>query len=151
VPKRFAVDQRRAQSKASFSSCLRGYAGPGGFLKSEHSVDMARSGWHVGFRQGALVTLEANPDYAAVAKRNIEVTVLSATVSVMVAPAVATLAQLIIEKVEPFDMELSMPTRKPILTIRVWRLSCVVLAPSSLAKMSSERAGWSTSPARILM
>lgn len=53
---------------------------------------------------GSLVTLEANPDYAAVARRNIAFAGLSETVSVVVGPAVETLAQLIDNKVEPFDM-----------------------------------------------
>ena len=53
---------------------------------------------------GSLVTLEANPDYAAVARRNIALAGLSETVSVVVGPAVETLAQLIDDKVEPFDM-----------------------------------------------
>jgi predicted O-methyltransferase YrrM len=53
---------------------------------------------------GSLVTLEANPDYAAVATKNIKFAGLSETVSVMVGSAVTTLAQLIDDKVEPFDM-----------------------------------------------
>ena len=53
---------------------------------------------------GSLVTLEANPDYAAVATKNIKFAGLSETVSVMVGSAVTTLAQLIDDKIEPFDM-----------------------------------------------
>ncbi|QIE26952.1 Catechol O-methyltransferase (plasmid) [Caballeronia sp. SBC1] len=53
---------------------------------------------------GTLVTLEANPDYAAVATKNIAFAGFSETVSVMVGPAMQTLAQLIDEKAEPFDM-----------------------------------------------
>jgi predicted O-methyltransferase YrrM len=53
---------------------------------------------------GSMVTLEANPDYAAVATRNIEFAGLSETVSVIVGPAVDTLAQLIDDKAEPFDV-----------------------------------------------
>ena len=53
---------------------------------------------------GSMVTLEANPDYAAVATRNIAFAGLSETVSVIVGPAVNTLAHLIDDKAEPFDM-----------------------------------------------
>ena len=53
---------------------------------------------------GSMVTLEANPDYAAVATRNIAFAGLSEAVSVIVGPAVDTLAQLIDDKAEPFDV-----------------------------------------------
>jgi predicted O-methyltransferase YrrM len=71
-----------------------------GTLGGYSSIWLAR-GLQVG---GTLVTLEANPDYAAVATKNIVFAGLSATVSVMVGPAVTTLAQLIDERIESFDM-----------------------------------------------
>jgi predicted O-methyltransferase YrrM len=53
---------------------------------------------------GELVTLEANPEYAAVARKNIEFAGLSKTVSVVVGAAIDTLARFIDDKLEPFDM-----------------------------------------------
>jgi predicted O-methyltransferase YrrM len=53
---------------------------------------------------GTLVTLEANPDYAAVASGNIAQAGLSEKVSVVVGAAVESLVRLKKEGIEPFDM-----------------------------------------------
>jgi predicted O-methyltransferase YrrM len=53
---------------------------------------------------GALVTLEADADYAAVARANIERAGLSGVVSVKIGLAADSLQQMIAEGVEPFDL-----------------------------------------------
>ncbi|MDE1181928.1 O-methyltransferase [Paraburkholderia sp.] len=53
---------------------------------------------------GRLISLELNPDYAAVARRNLERADVSNRVSVVVGPAKQSLETLLADKVEPFDM-----------------------------------------------
>jgi predicted O-methyltransferase YrrM len=53
---------------------------------------------------GRLVTLEANPDYAAVARANLERAGLAETVELRVGPALATLPALVAEGPGPFDL-----------------------------------------------
>ncbi|GGA11379.1 O-methyltransferase [Dyella caseinilytica] len=53
---------------------------------------------------GALVTLEADADYAAVARANIEWAGLSDAVSVILGMAADSLQQMIADGVEPFDL-----------------------------------------------
>ena len=53
---------------------------------------------------GSLVTLELDPDYAAVAVRNLERARLSELVQVRVGPAADSLRALLSEGVEPFDL-----------------------------------------------
>jgi predicted O-methyltransferase YrrM len=52
---------------------------------------------------GALVSLEIDPDSAAVARRNIAAAGLSERVTVLVGPAAATLEHLAAQQAEPFD------------------------------------------------
>jgi predicted O-methyltransferase YrrM len=52
---------------------------------------------------GTLITLETNPNYALLAKRNIERAGLADKVSILVGLAVETLEDLIDKKTEPFD------------------------------------------------
>ena len=54
--------------------------------------------------EGQLLTLEINESHAAVARRNIERAGLSARVEVRVAPALDTLAALVAQGSEPFDL-----------------------------------------------
>jgi predicted O-methyltransferase YrrM len=54
-------------------------------------------------KDGHLVTLEANATHAAVARANMERAGLESLVEVRLGPASETLAQLVHEKVEPFD------------------------------------------------
>lgn len=53
---------------------------------------------------GQLISLEANPEYADLARRNIAAAGFSNVVSVVVGTAVQTLERLIEEKTEPFDL-----------------------------------------------
>jgi predicted O-methyltransferase YrrM len=53
---------------------------------------------------GSLVTLEIDRGYAAVAQRNIERAGLAERVHVVVGPASRSLAHLVADKVEPFDL-----------------------------------------------
>jgi predicted O-methyltransferase YrrM len=53
---------------------------------------------------GALITLEIDPRHAAVAQRNIERAHLAERVHVVVGPASKSLAHMISDKVEPFDL-----------------------------------------------
>jgi predicted O-methyltransferase YrrM len=53
---------------------------------------------------GSLVTLEINKGHAAVAQRNLERAGLSERVHVVVGPAAHSLAHMISDKVEPFDL-----------------------------------------------
>jgi predicted O-methyltransferase YrrM len=53
---------------------------------------------------GELITLEIDPGNAEVARKNIERAGLSASVSVVVAPATESLARLAADKVRPFDL-----------------------------------------------
>jgi predicted O-methyltransferase YrrM len=53
---------------------------------------------------GKLVTLEINPAYAAVARRNLERAGLAQLVELRLGPALETLAQLAAEQAGPFDM-----------------------------------------------
>ena len=54
--------------------------------------------------EGRLITLEISESHAAVARRNIERAGLSARVDVRVAPALDTLAALLAEAADPFDL-----------------------------------------------
>lgn len=53
---------------------------------------------------GRLISLEANPDHAKVARANIERAGLSGVVSVVIGPAAQTLDKFVTDGVEPFDM-----------------------------------------------
>jgi predicted O-methyltransferase YrrM len=53
---------------------------------------------------GQLISLELNPDYAALARANIARAGLAERVKIRVGPALDSLAQLTAEGVEPFDM-----------------------------------------------
>lgn len=53
---------------------------------------------------GRLISLEANPDNAAVARANIERAGLSGVVSIVIGAAAQTLEKFVIDGVEPFDM-----------------------------------------------
>jgi predicted O-methyltransferase YrrM len=52
---------------------------------------------------GSVTTLEVNPDYAALARRNIERAGLCSTVSIVIGPALDSLAELIEARTAPFD------------------------------------------------
>ena len=54
-------------------------------------------------KDGTLISLEANSEYAALARNNIDAAGLSGVASVHVGPAVQSLEALIEEKSEPFD------------------------------------------------
>jgi predicted O-methyltransferase YrrM len=53
---------------------------------------------------GRLISLEANPDHAKVARANIEHAGLSGIVSIVIGAAVQTLERFVTDGVEPFDM-----------------------------------------------
>jgi predicted O-methyltransferase YrrM len=53
---------------------------------------------------GALVSLESNPAYAELARKNIEAAGLAQQVTVVVGAAVRSLQRLVDEKAEPFDL-----------------------------------------------
>lgn len=53
---------------------------------------------------GRIVTLEANPRYAEIARANIEAAGLAETVQLRVGPALATLPELVAEDAGPFDL-----------------------------------------------
>jgi len=52
---------------------------------------------------GAVITLEAEPKHAAVARQNIQKAGLEQVVDIRLGPALATLEQLVAERVQPFD------------------------------------------------
>ena len=55
-------------------------------------------------RDGELITLEIDPTHAAVARENLERAGLSDRVEVWVAPAADSLAKLVADRVQPFDL-----------------------------------------------
>jgi predicted O-methyltransferase YrrM len=53
---------------------------------------------------GAVVSLELNPDNAAVARRNVDRAGVGSRVEILVGPAATTIEDRLVGKVEPFDM-----------------------------------------------
>lgn len=53
---------------------------------------------------GILVTLEANPDYAALARRNVDDAGVGDKVSIVVGLALDSLKKMVAEEIDPFDM-----------------------------------------------
>ena len=90
--------------KASCCTSWHELSRPRIFWKSALSVDTAPSGWHALLPGGRLITLEANPKHAAVARSNLEKAGLADVAEVRLGRAADTLRQLEAEGRGPFDL-----------------------------------------------
>ncbi|AOJ07361.1 O-methyltransferase [Burkholderia mayonis] len=142
-----ALDAALASSKAAGLPAINVTANQGKFLNLLATIRGARRILELGTLGGystiwlaralppggALLTLEANPDHAALARKNIARAGLADVVSVVVGRAKDSLERLIAERTEPFDLifldadKESYPDYLP-LTVELARAGTVIVA-----------------------